>query len=84
MAFANNEDDNWYILGAVNTKAYQSFMQIITPTIDYNPGPVSRGAIIYKEEHSDIDELVKKNITMSKCDWDSFETSWDFKRNPLV
>ena len=84
MAFANNEDDNWYILGAANTKAYQSFMQIITPTIDYNPGPVSRGAIIYKEEHSDIDELVKKNITMSKYDWDSYETSWDFKRNPLV
>ena len=84
MAFANNKDDSWYILGAMNTKVYQSFMQIITPTIDYNPGPVSRGAIIYKEEHSDIDELVKKNIALSKCDWDSFETSWDFKEHPLI
>lgn len=78
MAFAKNVDDSWYILGAMNTKVYQSFMQIITPTIDYNPGPVSRGAIICKKQHKDIDDLVKKNITISKQDWDSFETSWDF------
>lgn len=84
MAFANNDDDTWYILGAMNTKVYQSFMQIITPTVDYNPGPVSRGAIICKKEHRGIDELVKKNITMSKCDWDAFEASWDFQHHPLL
>lgn len=83
MAFTNDENDSWYILGAMNTKAYQSFMQVITPTIDYNPGPVSRGAITYKKEHSDIDELVKKNIELSKNDWDAFETSWDFEYHPL-
>ena len=84
MAFANNEDDSWYILGAMNTKVYQSFMQIITPTIDYNPGPVSRGAIVCKKVHSTVDALVKKNIALSKHDWDSYETSWDFKQHPML
>lgn len=84
MAFANDENESWYILGAMNTKVYQSFMQVITPTIDYNPGPVSRGAITYKKEHSNVDELVKKNIELSKTDWDAFETSWDFEYHPLL
>lgn len=35
----------------------------------------------YKDE---VDERVYQNIQISKDDWDSFENSWDFKRNPLV
>lgn len=31
-----------------------------------------------------ISNLVEQNIDIEKKDWDSFETSWDFKRNPLV
>lgn len=31
-----------------------------------------------------IRELAEANILLSKSDWDSFETSWDFKRHPLV
>ena len=84
MAFAKNKEYTWYLLGAMNTKAYQSFMQVITPTIDYNPGPVSRGAIVYTKDHERIDKFVKVNIKLSKYDWDSFETSWDFKVHPLV
>ena len=32
----------------------------------------------------DVDNLVKQNIGLSRCDWDSFETSWDFKKHPLI
>lgn len=28
--------------------------------------------------------LVNENISITKNDWDSFETSWDFKRHPLI
>lgn len=31
-----------------------------------------------------MDKLTKENISLSKTDWDSFETSWDFERHPLV
>ena len=84
MAFAKDSDDSMYLLGAMNTKAYQEFMRVITPTIDYNPGPVSRGAIVQNQNHSEINKRVEDCIFLSKSDWDSFETSWDFKRHPLV
>ncbi len=84
MAFPKNEKYKWVLLGAMNTKAYQEFMRVITPTIDYNPGPVSRGAIIYVKNHLNIDDFVQQNISLSKTDWDSFETSWDFAKHPLV
>lgn len=84
MAFPRNEKYNWYLLGAMNSKVYQEFMHVITPTIDYNPGPVSRGAIVYVENKLDIDNIVKQNISLSKSDWDAFETSWDFTHHPLL
>ena len=84
MAFAKDSNDSMYLLGAMNTKAYQEFMRVITPTIDYNPGPVSRGAIVQNQNHSEINKRVEDCIFLSKSDWDSFETSWDFKRHPLV
>ena len=31
-----------------------------------------------------VDEIVKENVFLSKKDWDYFETSWDFKKHPLV
>ena len=32
----------------------------------------------------DINEFMKQNIKVSKIDWDSYETSWDFKKHPMV
>ena len=37
-----------------------------------------------KNNKQDIENLVEDNISISKEDWDSFETSWDFKVHPLV
>lgn len=31
-----------------------------------------------------VNKKVLENVTLSKKDWDSYETSWDFKRSPLV
>ena len=41
--------------------------------------------IILSEIHKpEIDSLVQQNISISKTDWDSFETSWDFEIHPLL
>lgn len=41
--------------------------------------------IIYDEEKEEsINNDVEKAIDIEKSDWDSFETSWDFKHHPLV
>ena len=45
---------------------------------------VSRLPFLYREEDSTkIYSIVKNNLDISKNDWDSFETSWDFQKHPL-
>lgn len=85
MAFPNDgsQETTFYLLAAMNTNCNNEFLKVISPTIDYNPGPVSRTPIVYKPTIQ-ISELVKENIELSKEDWDSFETSWDFEQHPLV
>jgi hypothetical protein len=39
---------------------------------------------VLREKFAIITGIVKNNITLSRCDWDSFETSWDFSVHPLV
>ena len=41
-------------------------------------------APIKVEKKERVDKLVAENIELSKVDWDSFETSWDFERHPLI
>ncbi len=40
--------------------------------------------IIDEERHEGIEDLTKECVTLSRTDWDAFETSWDFKKHPLV
>ena len=73
----------YYLLGLYNTSVIQSFLQMVSPTLDYHEGPLGKTPVIIKQSE-EIDQIVRENITLSHNDWDSYETSWDFKRNPLV
>ncbi len=83
VCFPENEEDNNFILGYLNTPLVTSFLNVLAPTLDYHEGPVGR--IPYKQTHDSlINELVSENISISKQDWDAHETSWDFKENEIV
>lgn len=86
MAFAfTGREINYYLMGAMNTKCNNEFLKALTPTIDYNPGPVSRAPIVVDNKNTKVmTKLVSANIDLSKSDWDSFETSWDFTTHPLI
>lgn len=76
-----------YALGLLNTCVVQECLRFLAPTLDYHEGPVSRIPVKFATNYSTmekIDHTVQENIELSKTDWDSFETSWDFKRHPLV
>ncbi|WP_415274898.1 BREX-1 system adenine-specific DNA-methyltransferase PglX [Clostridium perfringens] len=83
MSFPLDNNDINYILALMNSKPAYEFLKIITPTVDYNPGPVGKIPTIMQNEDS-IYELTEYNIKISKNDWDSFETSWDFEKHPLL
>ena len=74
-----------YLLGLCNTKIAVEILRIVAPTIHCQCGDVANiPVILCKEKETAIVCTVGKCIDMSKIDWDSYETSWDFKRNPLV
>ena len=72
-----------YLLGLYNTPVIQSFLQMVSPTSDYHEGPLGKTPVIIKPNEKK-EKLVEKNINLSRNDWDSFETSWDFQRHPLI
>lgn len=83
-AFTNDSVRN-YILALMNSKATGAFIQFVSPTLNYEVGHIkSIPAVIDAVKHDEVDCLVEENISISKTDWDAFETSWDFTEHPLV
>ena len=72
-----------YILGFMCTKIASTFLQVINPTIAFQVGDVAKLPIVFEEDET-IEELVDENISIAKAEWDEFETSWDFRRHPLI
>ena len=79
--FFNNNLE--YCLALLNSKVAMSFLKYLAPTINFGPEQINKIPVYFKED-TNIDNLVKENIEISKKDWDSFETSWDFKTHPLI
>ena len=74
-----------YLTGLLNTNIVADILAIISPTIGFESGYINKIPVIYDDNKSaSIQKLAKCNINCSRDDWDSFETSWDFKRNPLI
>ncbi|GEQ61301.1 restriction endonuclease subunit M [Vagococcus lutrae] len=81
------KDDKWlnYILGYVNTKVALESFNFIAPTLNLTAGNMNKLPIILNRNYKDtIEDLIEENIDISKKDWDSFETSWDFVELPLI
>ena len=75
--------DNKYTLGFLSSCVCFDILKILNPTLNYQAGNIKSLPLILSHEN-EVDPLVDANINLSKFDWDSYETSWDFKRHPLV
>lgn len=77
--------DLLYLLGLLNSKCIELFYGFLAPTMNFSNGAAGLIPVIF-DVHSEprVNNKVEHNIALSKSDWDSFETSWDFKRHPLV
>lgn len=81
----SREDTLNYLLGFCNSAVAVFIAYALSPTINYEAGTVEKFPVILRaEKKKNVDDLVLRNISLSKCDNDSFETSWDFKTHPLV
>lgn len=78
--FANK--DLLYIQGLLNSAVAKELLTV-QPTLNTQPGTIGSIPLIAKNIEIVI-QIAKLCIELSRRDWDSYETSWDFKRHPLV
>lgn len=75
----------WYCLGIFGTKVAPLYFSLLNPTLSTQVRDVKNFPILLeKSKEHNIEENVIKNVELCKKDWDSFETSWDFKKHPLI
>lgn len=81
----NSMPDYQTVLAFLNSKACEYILKMCNPTINIMPENLKQLPIVpTNDKEGLIVDVVNKNIDISKKDWDSFETSWDFKVHPLV
>lgn len=79
------KNDILLALAMLNSIVATYTLSIINPTLGRQPGYIGSVPYFVDEQQKPIIKyLVKENINISKADWDSFETSWDFEGHPLV
>jgi len=74
-----------YVIANLNSKVAAEAFRFISPTIKFMPGQVASVPCHVDVKNKDkVTNVVDNNIEISQKDWDSFETSWDFKKHPLL
>lgn len=72
-----------YCLGLFNSPISEYIIKLVNPTLSCNIGDIQSIPFI-KNNTEYINKVVSQNINISKSDWDTHETSWDFEANPLL
>ena len=81
----SSKETLYYLIGYMNSAVNKHILSFISPTLNFEVGHISSLPIIIDEDkQARVEEIVTYCIKLAKSDWDSFETSWDFKRHPLV
>lgn len=72
------------VLGLLNSVVALSFLKALCPTIHFSQSDVAKLPVFDINDSDRIESIVDKCTLLCKTDWDSFETSWDFKEHPLI
>lgn len=78
-----SERKYYYILGILNSKLITSYIKVLNPTVTTQVGDLKQIPIKF-ENNNHINDFCVFCIGLCKKDWDSFETSWDFKKHPII
>lgn len=84
-AFSDDRNDLLYLLGLLSTPISNYVFKMMNPTLNLQVGNFENFPVLRTKDYEQkIVKLVNDNIKISKTDWDSFETSWDFKEHPFL
>jgi hypothetical protein len=82
--FFKNENDRKYSLGLLNSHVTEKLLKVYNPTLNCNIGEVQAIPLLFKQNKEVLISLVENTIGLSKIEWNSRETSWDFQQNELI
>ncbi|MEA5093233.1 hypothetical protein SDC9_37700 [bioreactor metagenome] len=82
--FYKSKEKMLYDFAFINSKVSKNILSVISPTLNYEAGHIASLPILDVDNKSQIVDIVQQNISISKTDWDRFETSWDFEKHPLI
>ena len=75
----------YYFLALLNSKAAKNVLTVINPSFNVLVGDIAKIPVVIAQDNlKTINSIVIDLINISKSDWDSFETSWDFNHHPLL
>ncbi|SFI77937.1 hypothetical protein SAMN05421638_1111 [Kaistella treverensis] len=79
-------EDEYYTIALLNSKISTYILKVLNPTLNFSPGVLRAFPLLFSDlkDKEIIDYHSVKNISTSKTDWDSRETSWDFQQNELI
>lgn len=84
MTLFISQDYLLFCLGFLNSVVALFSLNVLNPTLNFTAGNIASLPLIISINKKIIDSIVNENIVLSKSDWDSFETSWDFQTHPLL
>ncbi len=85
-AFPQEGIELFYLIGVLCSCVSSHYLEALNPTMSFTNGDIIRIPVCFCNDRRKgrINEIVENNIILSKSDWDSFETSWDFTQHPLI
>lgn len=82
---SRNPADTSVLLALGNSSTFASIKSLISETLNNEVGDIKRIPYAVRSDVSEkIVDLSTNCHRLSQADWDTQETSWDFKRNPLI
>ena len=84
--FVKEDTETDYLMGLLNSEVVQKFLEVSCTGLHYTTGAVSSIPLIKPAPatKSKVEHLAQSAIMLSRIDWDSYETSWDFQKYPLI
>ncbi|MBY7659750.1 BREX-1 system adenine-specific DNA-methyltransferase PglX [Vibrio atlanticus] len=77
-------DNLSFYLGIMNSSFGNEALQLINPTMAYQVGDVSKIPVPDSKDMQTISSISDQCIDIAQSDWNSYETSWFFKKNELI
>ena len=73
-----------YAMAMLNSKIAAAIVEVLSPTLNFEVGNIAEIPVaVDASAQARVITTVDSCVQITRNEWDSYETSWDFKRNPL-